>query len=311
MKSTRLFEILLILLDKRKTTSTELAKNFEVSVRTIYRDLDALTTIGIPIYTSTGKNGGIHLMENYVLDKAFVSSEEQNDILFALHCLSTVPNLDEGAILKKLSVLFKQNSNTQDWIEIDFSSWQSKMNSKDGLVFQLKSAITYQKAVRIQYISTKGKESLRIIDPLRLLYKYKDWYLFGYCKASQAFRLFKLTRIKLCETLSQNVNIYKDIPKSYENDYINQEALTHLELLFHNNVAHKVYDQFEHSLIKRENETQLRVSCEMEEGDWLFSLLLSFGSDVFVEKPMNIRQELVMLHMKAIEHLNCDDKDSD
>jgi len=303
MKSSRLFEILMLLLDKRKTTSTELAKKFEVSVRTIYRDLDALTIAGIPIYTTTGKNGGIHLMDNYVLDKSIVSSQEQNDILFALHSLSTVPNLDERAVFRKLSVLFKQNSNTQDWIEIDFSRWQNETNNDDGLVDQLKSAITSQKAVQIQYISTKGEESLRIIDPLRLLYKYKDWYLYGYCKDRQDFRLFKIARIKLCKTLSQNRNIYKDIPKPYENDYINHEALVHLELLFHKNVAYKVYEQFKHPLIKRENENQLRVSCEMEEGNWLFSLLLSFGSDVFVENPMSIRQELVRLHRKAIEYL--------
>ncbi len=304
MKSNRLFEILMILLEKRKVTSTELAKKFEVSVRTIYRDIDALSTAGIPIYTITGKNGGIYLMQNYVLDKSVISNQEQNDILFAIQSLGTVPNLSRDDIYDKLSVLFSQNINNQEnnWLEVDFSGWHSSSNRETELFLQLKKAITTQRVIQLQYINVMGIESTRTVDPLRLLFKYKDWYLYGYCKIRHDFRLFKLVRINHCEILPQKADTYSNIPKPYINDYINQETLIHMDLLFNMSVAGKVYENFNHQLIYRENEKQLRVYGKIEQNPWLLNLLLSFGSDVFVVKPLSIREELIRLHTKAINH---------
>lgn len=305
MKSNRLFEILIILLEKRKVTSTELAKKFEVSVRTIYRDIEALSIAGIPIYTITGKNGGIYLMQNYVLDKSVISNQEQKDILFAIQSLGTVPNLSRSDIYDKLSVLFNSNINNQEnnWLEVDFSGWHSSSNRETKLFLQLKKAITNQRVIQLQYISVMGIESTRTVDPLRLLFKYKDWYLYGYCKIRHDFRLFKLVRINHCEILPQKVDTYSDIPKPYINNYINQETLIHMDLLFNMSVAVKVYENFNHQLIYRENENQLRVSGKIEQNQWLLNLLLSFGSDVFVVKPLSIRKELIRLHTKAINHL--------
>jgi predicted DNA-binding transcriptional regulator YafY len=304
MKSNRLFEILMLLLDKRKVTSTELAKKFEVSVRTIYRDVEALSSAGIPIYTTTGKNGGIHLMDNYVLDKSVISTQEQDDILFAIQSLGTVPNLSRSDIYDKLSILFSPNIKNQEsnWLEVDFSGWHSSSNKETELFLQLKKAITTQRVIQLQYISDMGVESTRTVDPLRLLFKYKDWYLYCYCKIRRDFRLFKLVRINHCEILPQKADIHNHIPKPYINDYINQEDLIHMELLFNMRVAGKVYENFNHQFISRENENQLRVSGKLEKNHWLLSLLLSFGPDVFVVKPLSIREDLINLHMKAINH---------
>jgi predicted DNA-binding transcriptional regulator YafY len=295
----------MILLDKRKVTSTELAKKFEVSVRTIYRDIEALSTAGIPIYMSTGKNGGIHLMENYVLDKSLISNQEQSDILFAIQSLGTVPNLSRTDIYDKLSILFRRsiNNHENNWLEVDFSGWHSSSNSETELFLQLKEAINTQRVIHLQYISVTGIESTRTVDPLRLLFKYKDWYLYGYCKIRHDFRLFKLVRIIHCKILPQKADTYNHIPNPYINDYINQEVLIHMDLLFNMSVAGKVYENFKHTLIYRENENQLRVSGELEQNDWLLNLLLSFGSDVLVLKPLSMREELITLHMKAIDHL--------
>ncbi|WP_026885586.1 helix-turn-helix transcriptional regulator [Clostridium beijerinckii] len=305
MKSNRLFEILMILLDKRKVTSTELAKKFEVSVRTIYRDVETLSTSGIPIYTTTGKNGGIHLMENYVLDRSVITNQEQNDILFAIQSLGTVPNLSENDIYNKLAVIFSQNVNNQEnnWLEVDFSGWHSSSTREAELFLQLKKAITTKRRILLQYISDMGLESTRNVDPLRLLFKCKDWYLYGYCKIRHDFRLFKLVRINHCEILPQKADTYSNIPKPYINDYISQETLIHMDLLFNMSAASKVYENFNHLLIYRENENQLRVSGQIEQNQWLLNLLLSFGSDVFVVKPLSIREDLIKLHMKAIDHL--------
>ena len=119
--NNRLFEIVYILMQKKKVTAKELADRFEVSTRTIYRDIETLSGANIPIYASKGKDGGIGLLDEYVLNKTILSEEEQNQILFALQGMKKVKGQDEKDILEKLSILFNKKIN--DWIKIDFSNW--------------------------------------------------------------------------------------------------------------------------------------------------------------------------------------------
>ena len=134
--NNRLFEIVYILMQKRKTTAKELADRFEVSTRTIYRDIETLSIANIPIYASKGKDGGIGLLDEYVLNKTILSEEEQNQILFALQGMKKVKGQDEKDILAKLSILFNKKIN--DWIKIDFSNWGNIQEERFDII---KSAI--------------------------------------------------------------------------------------------------------------------------------------------------------------------------
>lgn len=124
MHESRLFKIVYYLLDKGHATAPELAEKFEVSVRTIYRDIDALSGAGIPIYAETGRNGGIYLMKDFVLDKVVLSEEEKEEILTALQSINTIQNIDGSQIIQKLSAMF--HLNIENWIEVDFSRWGMK-----------------------------------------------------------------------------------------------------------------------------------------------------------------------------------------
>ncbi|MDR0286975.1 MAG: HTH domain-containing protein, partial [Clostridiales bacterium] len=121
MQVNRLFEIIYILLNKKMITAKELAEHFDVSQRTIYRDIDLLSLAGIPVYTEKGKNGGISLLPEFVLNKSILSEQEQNEILSALQGLSTVKTAETDQVLKKLSTIF--NKNTVNWLDVDFSDW--------------------------------------------------------------------------------------------------------------------------------------------------------------------------------------------
>ena len=134
--NNRLFEIVYILMQKKKTTAKELADRFEVSTRTIYRDIETLSGANIPIYASKGKDGGIGLLDEYVLNKTILSEEEQNQILFALQGMKKVKGQDEKDILEKLSILFNKKIN--DWIKIDFSNWGNIQEERFDII---KSAI--------------------------------------------------------------------------------------------------------------------------------------------------------------------------
>ncbi len=173
MSNSRLFKILYYLLDKGRATAPELAEKFEVSIRTIYRDVEALSSANIPIYTESGRNGGICLLNDYVLDKVILSKEEKAEILAALQSMSIIGNNSVTEMLTKLSGLF--NLKTENWLEMDFSRWgkQSYDNSKFEL---LKTAIIHYKVIKIIYESSANGRSKRMVQSLKLSYKSKELY---------------------------------------------------------------------------------------------------------------------------------------
>ena len=122
MRSERLFEIVFILLNKKRTTAQELAKKFAVSIRTVYRDIDILSCAGIPVYTVQGTGGGIFIDETYIINKSIVTQEEQDKILLALQCLVPVDEIHTESILNRLSAVFQCNA---DWVKVDYSRWEN------------------------------------------------------------------------------------------------------------------------------------------------------------------------------------------
>ena len=196
MKENRYFQMVYLLLEKGSMTAPELADYFEVSVRTIYRDIDILSSAGIPVYATRGKGGGISIQDNFVLKKSILSEQEQTQILMALQGIRIVEDEYTRTLLSKLSSVFqKQNVN---WLEIDFSSWTKSGAGKDNFQ-KLQSAIFKSKIVAFHYYSGKGEVIKRVVEPLKLVFKSTDWYLYGYCSTRNDFRFFKLTRIRNLE----------------------------------------------------------------------------------------------------------------
>ena len=187
MQESRLFKIVYHLLDKGQATAPELAEKFEVSVRTIYRDIDALSGAGVPIYAEAGRNGGIHLMNDFVLDKAVLSEEEKQEILTALQSINFRNNIENNQTLQKLSAIFHIHS--ENWLEVDFSRWGNE--ETDNQKFELlKSAVIHQKCVKITYANSCGTISERIIQPLKMSYKSMAWYLKAYCTKNTVILFF-------------------------------------------------------------------------------------------------------------------------
>ena len=176
MQESRLFRILYYLLDKGRATAPELAEKFEVSVRTIYRDVDAISSAGIPIYVTTGRNGGIQFLDNYVLDKSFFSDSEKLEILSALQSLSAVQYPEVDTILKKIGAVFQ--TGLTHWIDVDFSRWGSIAESENSLFRQLKQAIFESREITFEYHNSAGDNGKRNVYPHQLVYKDKAWYLY-------------------------------------------------------------------------------------------------------------------------------------
>ena len=285
MKESRLFKIVYYILERGRVTAPELADKFEVSVRTIYRDIDVISSLGIPIYASSGRNGGIQILDNYVLDRALFSDKEKQDILAALQSVSLVNSAYEREMLTKLSALFHIRSD--NWFEVDFSRWGTKTQN-DAAFDQLKTAVISRKAARIVYVNSNGEKSRRTIYALKMMFKAKEWYIKAYCVDRSDFRIFKFNRIIELELLSEEFAPieYPDSEESPQPDY------NRITLCFPQEMAYRVYDEFDASEIEEAENGGLIVSSEMPEDDWLIGYLLSFGAKVKVIAPAYLRKIL-------------------
>lgn len=287
MQISRLFEIVYILLNKKTITAKELAEHFEVSVRTIYRDIDTLSSAGIPIYATQGKGGGINLLDEYILNKSLLSENEQNEILFALQSLNVTQNLETDKVLSKLSSLF--NKNNINWIEVDFSPWGSNKNQKCQFN-SLKSAIISHQVIEFEYFSSSGEKSSRKVEPIKLIFKVNAWYLQGFCLSKKAYRTFKISRISDVKITGEifieksKKELHEDIQKYKLNNWID------IQLKISPDGAYRVFDEFEEKEIVKNQDGSFTVNTTLPEVEWMFNYILSFGTTVEVLSPQSIRE---------------------
>ncbi|MCR4591255.1 MAG: YafY family transcriptional regulator [Lachnospiraceae bacterium] len=193
MKIDRLIGILSILLQKKMTTAPELADHFEVSRRTINRDIEALCKAGIPIQTLQGNGGGISIMSGYRMDRTLLTSRDMQMILAGLRSLDSVSgNRYYEQLMEKIQAGSSEFVNGRDSILIDLSSWnRNRLAAKIGLI---QDAVELQKRIRFDYYSPGG-ETKREIEPYYLIFKWSSWYVYGFCLLRKDFRLFKLERM--------------------------------------------------------------------------------------------------------------------
>ena len=285
MKDNRLFRILYYILEKEKVTANELADKFEVSVRTIYRDIDSISSVGVPIFTTQGKGGGIKIDNEYILNKSLFDTNEKEEIIAALQGLEKTNEAYKSELITKLSTLFKiKNSN---WIEIDFTSWGSN-NTYQDLFNALKTAIINKNIISFSYNSSKAEKINRKVKPIRLLFKEQDWYLYAFCLLRNDFRYFKLSRIKDLEVLAIN---YED---NFENVVLKKELkyenIVNIKLKFDKSVAFRVYDEFNEA-IEEDEKGNLYVEIKIPNNYKLYNYIFSFGSNVEILEPKEIRSQ--------------------
>ncbi|MDF2938258.1 MAG: transcriptional regulator [Paenibacillaceae bacterium] len=286
MQLNRLFQIVYILLDKKLTTAKELADRFEVSVRTIYRDIDILSSAGVPIYTSQGKGGGISLMDHFVLNKSILSEAEQSEILFALQSLSAVQNPETDKVLSKLSSLFQKTAG--QWIEVDFSPWGSKKQKTEEFIL-LKDAILSNQIIEFQYCNASGETSSRRVEPVKLIYKVNAWYLQGICLDKQEYRTFKISRTSDLRATQDHFVVRAMENQGEENEKASSQQWIKVELKISPQGAYRVYDEFHERDIVKQEDGSFTIAASLPEGEWLLHHLLSFGADLEVLAPQSLR----------------------
>jgi predicted DNA-binding transcriptional regulator YafY len=283
MQINRLFEIIYILLDKKTVTARELAERFEVSSRTIYRDIDHLSSVGIPVYMSKGKGGGISILDDFVLNKTVLTEEEKSDILSSLQAVGAIDFNETGSALRKLGSLFGEHNS--DWIEVDFSLWYN--SERESEIFNnMKSAILTKRIVKFTYSSGKGESTMREVRPLKLCFKGMARYLYAYCTLRQDFRFFKLTRIK--DLVVTDEHFEQQVTGSvFKTNHTFHEEYVTLKLRLSSDMAFRVCDEFEE--YTREPDGSFIVQTIYPMGKWMFPYITSFGRHCEVLEPLHIR----------------------
>lgn len=285
MQINRLFEMVYLLLNKESITAGELAMHFEVSPRTIYRDVELLSSAGIPIYMTKGKGGGISLLPDFVLNKAVLTDSEKSDILSALHAVEAVSLEQANTAVQKLSSLFG-NTNS-DWIEVDFSGW-ANADEEAKLFGMLKAAIIEKKRVAFHYHSSE-RSMQRTAEPLKLCFKGQSWYLYAFCMVRKDYRFFKLRRIKKLELLSEHFE--RTAPaKIFGDGKVFQDDFVTITLKLSEKMAYRVYDEF--SQYETLPSGDFIVQFTMPRGDWVYQYLATFGEHCEILNPEDIRQQI-------------------
>jgi len=275
----RQLEIIYLLLSREQLSAKELAERFGVSTRTIYRDIDAISAAGIPIYTDKGNSSGIKLLPGFVLNKAILSEREQDEILSALHLLSSLQNGSVGSTLRKLSAVF--NKAALDWLEVNLSD----SSFLDTHIFSgIKTAIYERRVVMFDYYSTSDKTH-RHVSPIKLQFNGKSWYLQAFCHTRQDVRSFKLTRMR--EFIVTN-KTFEERETPVGSEYVEQNTTT-LRLKIASEMAHRVFDEFDFHSAELQPDGSYVVEVTWSKNDWMYGKILSFGIYAEVLEPEHIK----------------------
>lgn len=296
----RLLGMIYILMCHGTVTAAELAERFEVSVRTIYRDMDTLSAAGIPIYAKKGKNGGICLTEQFVLDKMLLTKDEQQEILSGLVSLRETRAEDGRDILRKLGEFFR--TDPVDWLAIDLSDWSG---SRVQLYENIKNAILARCLVQFDYYGKSGQMSRRTVEPVKLFFKEYTWYLKAFCREKEGWRMFKLFRMKRLSVLEETfmpraecIQLEDGIQGSgTQTDF----DMTVVDVRIDKKEAYRVYDRFEEEEIEVLPDGNFMVHFHVSMDDWGYGVLLGFGPSAEVLAPETVRQEMKRRIQKMAE----------
>lgn len=295
MSANRLFEMVYLLLERGQMTAGELAGRFEVSVRTIYRDVDALSAAGVPIYATQGKGGGVALMDHYVLDRATLTEAEQRQLLTALQSLPAAARAGAEETLSKLSGLFRRQET--DWLQVDLTRWGS--GAEDNRKFEtLKTAILDRRTISFHYVSSYGRAADRRAHPTRLVFKGQSWYLQALCPDKDTYRTFKLSRILGLKMLDEHFEPGPVPPPVDWGGPMPEQLALPVVLRFSPAMAYRVYDEFHEGQISAEDNGSLTVRVTFPDDGWLYGYLLSFGAGVEVLEPPRVRARLGRLALE-------------
>lgn len=295
MKTDRLMSIILTLLEKERVSAQALAEMFEVSTRTIYRDIEAINMAGIPIVATSGAGGGIEILPSYKVDKQVFSSADLSSILMGLTSLTGMVQGDEiaNALAKVKSFIpldkAREIQRMASQVYVDSSPWMCNRNTQPYLE-AIRSALQAHKLLSLGYTDHKGNKTLRIVEPYQLILKNSHWYLYAYCQYRQDYRMFKLSRIAAPQVQEEGFTP-RDFPKPALHYPAPVESII-LTLRIHQSLLEQLLDFCPYEDFTPDGDTHYLLSFPFIENDYSYQQLLGFGEKCECLAPPHIRHEI-------------------
>ncbi|WP_068497824.1 helix-turn-helix transcriptional regulator [Paenibacillus kribbensis] len=292
MKIDRLISIIMLLLERRKISAPTLAEMFEVTPRTIYRDIEAINKAGIPIVTYPGVNGGISIVEEYKFEKKLFTVSDITTLLVGLGSLhSTVSSDDFLNTLAKVKALFPKEEirEFENQVIIDQNPWFGLKSLKPNFI-EIKTAIHEKRLLSFRYRDQSDKSTDRIIEPYRLVLKDTAWYLQGYCTMREGMRVFRVSRISLLKLMKENF-----IPRELDMqslDYPDEKQRT-VQLLIDESLRELMEELCGEDNIKLYDDQRYIVQFPFVDNDYWYNSLMKFGDKCECLEPEHIRNELI------------------
>ena len=286
MKIDRLIGILSVLLQEEKTTAPELAERFEVSRRTINRDIEDLCKAGIPILAVQGSGGGISIMDGYRMDRTILTSRDMQMILAGLRSLDSVSGTRYyGQLMEKIQTGSSEFISGKDSILIDLASWyKASLTPKIDVIL---SSIENRKLLEFRYYSP-SRESSRTIEPYYLVFKWSSWYVWGWCTTKEDFRLFKLNRMDSVAETDRSF-VCRDVPlPDLSNEKIFPGGIK-VKALFSPEVKWRLIEEFGLNSFTDTDDGKLLFTADYTDMDNLVSWILTFGDKAEVLEPVEAR----------------------
>lgn len=293
MRVDRLLSMLLIISGKGTVTGKELAEHFEVSLRTIYRDIEKLGEAGIPIASSGGKGGGYYIMDSYNISNLFLNRDEAHTFVAVMKNLRGLFGRNEAFndILLKVEHTYKQESN-KDKLTLDLSHFSMEQEMKEYMGI-ISHAITDHRLLVFHYINRDMEYLERTVEPSWIDFRHGDWYVIGFCRVRQDYRRFKLVRIKQLKLGPPFVKreLSKDqITEVIEHSYCQREI--NVVLRFTPRIGEQLPEYFQQEKISRGEDGFYLVSDMFPYEEGLLKFILSFGKECELLEPRELRAEL-------------------
>ena len=298
MKIDRLIGILSVLLQEEIITAPELAERFEVSRRTINRDIEVLDKAGIPIRTTQGNGGGISIMDGYRMDRTILTSKDMQMILAGLRSLDSVSGSSYyGQLMEKIQTGSSQLISGRDSILIDLSSWYRE--SLAPKIETIQSAIEDRHLIRFRYYAPSG-ESERIVEPYYLIFRWSSWYLWGWCKNRRDFRLFKLNRMDDVRETEEAFACREVAMPDLSNEKIFPGEIK-VTALFERDQKWRLVEEFGPKCFTENDDGRLLFTADYTDMDSLITWLMTFGDKAEVLEPYEARKIIAQTAKKMLK----------
>ncbi|WP_027728443.1 YafY family protein [Treponema sp. C6A8] len=297
MKIDRLVSIIMILLEKERISAQELAKMFEVSTRTIYRDIEAISMAGIPVLATSGSGGGIEIMKDYKVDKKIFSTDDLSALLMGLSNISGMVRGSEvaNALAKVKSFIPSEKAKSIELkasqIYIDLTPWEGNASVKNALEI-IKKALQENRLLIFTYIDGHGSKTSRTVEPYQLVFKSRAWYVQTFCRLKNDYRLFRLSRMSELKMLEETFT-----PREYQKPFLDFEETarslqTDTKIRIHKSVLDRILDFCPYERLSQDGEDYYLADYPFFDSDYYYDMLLSLGDKCEILEPAHVREKL-------------------